>query len=240
MATSPHRSTDGSTWVQKMNGLTGFGPQGDGIASCGTYIYYGSKGDIHRSNDDGNTWTAANTGITVSATNFGRYFYEFNGVYYVSMSAAVTNGGGLWRSTDGTNWTLLTLGASPGITAYTMAEIGGNLYACSNLDYFESTDNGLTWTAKATNGSKVYNGLFEHNGRWLMHTTFGMEYSDDNGTTWDTLTSAIKSSTYCGFVAGSNDTIYAWTAANGVFFSADTGNKLLSYKDVNILETNCT
>ena len=238
-AVSPHRSTDGSTWVQKNNGLSGYGPQGGGIGTCGTWIYYGSKENIHRSNDDGNTWDTAGVGITVTATNYGRFFYEFGGVYFCSMSAAVTNGGGLYRSTDGTTWSLCTLGSSPGEAAYQMTQIGNKIYVGTNMSFYESSDNGLTWTSVSTNGAKVYNGLKEYKGRWLIHTTFGMEYSDDAGTTWDTLTSSIKSSTYCGFVEGAGDTLYSYSASGGVHYSVDTGNTWVSIRaNLTSLEVN--
>ncbi|MCI5057795.1 MAG: T9SS type A sorting domain-containing protein, partial [Flavobacteriales bacterium] len=198
---------------------------------AGSYLYYGSKSGIHRSNDDGNTWALSGTGISVSASNFGRFFYEFGGTYFCVMSSAAVNGGGLFKSSDGLSWSPAITGmAGGGETCYQMTKINNKLYIGTNFDLYESTDNGASWSSIATSGTKVYSGLAEHLGRWFVHTTFGMEYSDDGGVTWDTLTSAIKSSTYCGFEKGSNDTLYAYSAASGIFYSVDTGNTWIDIK----------
>lgn len=222
----PYISSDGSTWTQNATGISGTGLQGRAINSAGSWLYYGGTGDgdIYRSDDDSANWADAATGITISIFSKPAWFYEFGSNYFCVMSAAIVQGGGVYRSTDGLNWELATTGmAGGGETVYQITEIGGKLYAGSNFNLYESVDNGLNWSSIATSGTKVYNGLFEHSGRMFVHTTFGMEYSDDGGTTWDTLTSSIKSSTYCGFVEGANDTLYAWSASSGVFYTTDNG-----------------
>ena len=209
----PYKSANGSTWTQVANGLATYGLFGGGISSAGGFLYYGSKDGLYRSNDDGATWTLVNNGLQPTGAPTSKAVdqtYMFGNTYFCTYQATVSSGGGIYRSTDGMNWTASSTGLPTNVTIYKLVEIGGNLYACSNLDLYESTDNGMTWNSVSTNGAKVYNGLFNHaGGRRLIHTTFGMEKSDDNGTSWDTLTTSIKSSTVCGFMQGSNDTVYA-------------------------------
>ena len=223
----PYVSTNGTSWTPVANGLSGYGLQGSGVSSAGGYLYFGSKDGLYRSSDDGANWTSVNTGLQPTGAANSKSVaetYMFGSTYFCFYQATVSSGGGIYRSTDGINWTASSTGIATNQTTYQVSEIGGNLYACTNFAIYESTDNGLNWAVVSTNGTKVYNGLFEHSsGRRLIHTTFGMEYSDDNGASWDTLTTAIKSSSTCGFVQGTNDTIYAYTANDGVFYSVDTG-----------------
>ncbi|MCO6500979.1 MAG: T9SS type A sorting domain-containing protein [Vicingus serpentipes] len=223
----PYSSANGTSWNPVNNGLSGFGLFGGGISSVGSFLYYGSKNGLYRSSDDGANWTSVNTGLQPTGAANSKAVaatYLFGSTYFCIYQATVSSGGGIYRSTDGVNWSASSTGIATNQTTYQLSKIGSNLYACTNFAIYESTDDGLNWTVVSTNGSKVYNGLFEHSGgRRLVHTTFGMEYSDNNGASWDTLTTAIKSSTVCGFIQGANDTIYSYTANNGIFYSLDTG-----------------
>jgi hypothetical protein len=223
-AQGPHRSTDGSNWVQKKDGLTGAGPQGAQITDLGTWLYYGSKSGIHRSDDDGTTWKSAGNGITVGATNFAKWFYKINNTYFCVMSGNISAGGGIFRSDNGVDWTQSTTGMATNNTVYQMAEIDGKLYAGTNLDFFESDDHGLNWTSVKPRSSMLHNGITDVKGRRLLFTTFGILYSDDDGMNWKESTDDPKGTTNCGFIEGENDTLYAWAAFGGVYYSLDTGS----------------
>ena len=225
-AAGPYVSVDGTTWTSANNGMATYGNVGQGISSVGQWLYYGSKDGLYRSNDDGATWSLVNnglqsTGSIISKAVFATYL--FGSTYFCIYTDPISTGGGIYSSSDGINWTASSNGIAASTTVYQLVKLNGDLYACTNLELYKSVDNGANWSVVSPSGTKVYNGLYSHLGRWLIHTTFGMEYSDDNGATWDTLTSAIKSSTYCGFVPGANDTLYAYTSSNGVFYSVDTG-----------------
>ena len=49
----PYHSSNGTTWNQVANGLATYGLFGQGISSAGSYLYYGSKDGLYRSNDNG-------------------------------------------------------------------------------------------------------------------------------------------------------------------------------------------
>lgn len=229
-AASPHRSTDGSSWTQKVGGLTGAGPQGGGITSVGNWIYYGSKEGMYRSNDDGNTWNRADSGLTITATNFPKWFYQFDGVYFCVLSANINGGGGLFRSDDGLIWTSSTGGIPNNQFPVQMTQVDDKLYMGTSFDLWESLDTGKNWTVVNTIGLGMHNAPLSFKGRLLVFSNFNIVYSDDSASTWKDATGGPAISTDCGFVIGAGDTLYSWATTGGVFQSVDTG---ATWTDIN-------
>ena len=227
-AGGPHKTTDGKSWIQKKEGLDGKGIQGAGLDVLDSWIYYGSKGDIHRSSD-GEKWDTVGTGIDITANNFVRWFYLFDGTYFCVMSAAITNGGGIYSSSDGKNWTLSSDGMATNNTCLQMTKIGNKLYVGTNLDFFESSDNGKTWTSALPGKRMLHNGLTTFKNRWLLFTTTGVIFSDDQGANWKESADDPRGTIQCGFIEGQNDTLFSWAASSGVYYSLDTGSTWTDY-----------
>lgn len=86
---------------------------------------------VHRSTNGGTSWT---TGVLGAFVNAGSYFTDvavtLTGVVYAALSAealdATMNGNdkGIWRSTDGVTWTLISNGVTGFPTAYGRIVIG--------------------------------------------------------------------------------------------------------------------
>src|SRR5271157_3102336 len=103
-------------WVQAN------GPGGLNImALCvsGATIFAGTRDGVHRSTDNGASWTAANSGLT--NTNVVAFAVSGNNIF------AGTNGGGVYVSTDnGASWAQFGTGlpAGSGVTALVASGTG--------------------------------------------------------------------------------------------------------------------
>lgn len=226
----PFKSNDGKAWQSVSSGVSS--NSGSAIASYGSTLFYGNKHSlgIDISVDNGTNWVGGSSGISSNTSNYPRWFYKFNSNYFCIMSANQASGGGVFGSTTGSNWGLSASGMSSTEIGYQMAELGGSLYLGTNTDLYKSTDGGASWTSARPGGAMLHNGMTEINGRWFLFTSFNLQYSDDNGVSWNILSTDIKGSTYCGVLQGNGDTLIAWTAGKGIFYSLDNG---LNWNDFN-------
>ncbi|MCA9730198.1 MAG: hypothetical protein KC729_21115, partial [Candidatus Eisenbacteria bacterium] len=168
------RSTDdGDSWVEANVGYPVIGTDNFGtpvydpavsVSTVGsTVLTSGFERGIFRSTNQGQTWSAANTGLPVSGSRrpeFSR-FVELDGVIYggaIGFSIG-TGGFGLFRSTDGgASWALANNGIPAGRSIDALLVHGGSLYACVNAPLgpaiddgvYRSTDQGGSWELLGT------------------------------------------------------------------------------------------
>ncbi|MBI4946227.1 MAG: T9SS type A sorting domain-containing protein [Bacteroidetes bacterium] len=186
------------------------------FAVSGSNMYAGTKSNgIFLSTDNGNTWTAKNTGLTTTV----------NYVYALAISGnnifAGTSAYGVFLSTDnGNNWTPINTGLT-NKAVHTLAVSGSNIFAgTTGGGIFLSTNNGNNWTAM-NNGltSTTVTSLTISGSNIFAGTTGGIFLSTNNGGLWTQILSGKSINTIA--ISGSN--IFAGTL-NGVYLSTDNGN----------------
>ncbi|MFT5724460.1 MAG: hypothetical protein ACI9JN_001579 [Bacteroidia bacterium] len=62
-----------------------------------------------------------------------------------------------------------------------------------------------------------------------MHTSFGIIFSDDQGSNWKESQDDPRGTVKCGFIEGANDTLFFWASSAGLFYSLDTGATWVDY-----------
>ena len=233
---SIYKSTNnGYSWMRNNSMVFGGGCS---ALSSGSSFFIGTVNSIFRSDDNGENWTLANTGlcamkITCVATSNGKLF-------------AGGWGGGIYTSSDnGESWThdylslewaanISTLAASPTIAGTNYP----NIYAGS-LGYgvFMSSDNGQNWS-EMDNGLNKY--VYALSARpttdsfiLFAGTSFGVFVSVDSGKSWtadglkDTIVLSLAVNDSCLF-AGTSQVSFAGTSPaysnpGGVFSSTNSG-----------------
>lgn len=168
-----YRSANGPTWNWSLLQSGSF----DCIYTSGSTIFAGSVGGgIYISNNNGNTWTTSNTGLT-----------NLNVWAIHSAGSAIYAGttGGVFKSTDnGATWAAANSGIlSLDIRAFT--SVGTTIFAGSiGGGIYRSTDAGASWAFVAggsvdafalTCGTDIYAG---------STNLQGISKSTDNGLTW--------------------------------------------------------
>jgi photosystem II stability/assembly factor-like uncharacterized protein len=181
----------------------------------GAKLFVATLDSISVSENGGDTWRDASSGLTSPASIFS--LLSANGYLYASNMV-----GGIFRMPIGGDHWLPSDTAHIGYEALAMA--GNTLLAGGNRGLSLSYDNGATWhrnqTESALNGfysfslsaEKVYAG-----------SLFGILVSLDQGETW--ITKLFESSTMnmVNSLAVSGSTIFAGTW-NGLFISNDDGD----------------
>jgi PKD repeat protein/photosystem II stability/assembly factor-like uncharacterized protein len=221
----------------------------------GSRVLYASTTDsaFFRSNDYGETWTQINNGIVfpsgVTNGNGCRIAVtpaDTNVVYF----GMVSNGGILYKSTDGGNsFTAIKTTPAPYLTYYTnnSADVGQGNYnfglgvdrVNANIVYWvghavwKSTDSGVNWTQLTNWWQKVHTDMhqivtnpYDNNQLYNMNDG-GVWLSTDGGVNWVPKSDGIYGyEIYRGFCSPTRkDMISIGTQDNGELYYANTGNK---------------
>ena len=215
-------SADGQTWLRG----TGLDSAVSYFAASGTTLFAGTYADgVFRSTDNGQSWTAVNTGLTnksvwALATIGANVF-------------AGTEGDGVFRSTDnGANWTAINAGlprdGDGAIYSYALAANGTSLFAgVIGEALFRSEDNGQTWTRSDRGISPPFYFTL-HAGGGNLYTSgdaaMGCYRSANNGQDWAPLNAGLDNRFITTFnVSGAN--LYGTTYGGGLFVSTALVNR---------------
>jgi photosystem II stability/assembly factor-like uncharacterized protein len=166
----------GSGWLQ-INGpealpvSLAFDPDQQGV------VYEGGATGVHKSNDGGDTWASAGTGLPATVV---RPVLPVPATNTVLAGTAV----GVYRATDGGATWQATSGGPAGIV-WSFAAGSGRLWAGADDGVYRSTDQGATWTRAGTVSGPV-RALLDSAvaSRVFAGTDTGLFLSSDGGANW--------------------------------------------------------
>lgn len=221
-------STDaGATWVDTIGTQAASAPWSYSVqvrkSANNSNIIVGSNGGtaIYYSYNGVRWYTSPNT--TVSAVQLMEYL---NNAFFIG-----DQGGGIWRSTDGINWT--KVGQTSAATIIYSFVYANGIYLAGGAagEIMRSTD-GITWTQYAISGVNSIFALAYGESLFVRGGTAGQVGSSTDGITWTArtaFTSTIYSLTYASniskWVAGDRYAgIYTATTWNGTWSTTYTAS----------------
>jgi len=213
------------------------GPASAGISallSSGGTIYAGTEIEgVFRSIDDGQSWTAENTGIEKT---FVRSLAANTNYLFAGVDADYRGHGGVYRAPlDGAQW----VPANAGIESMSIASLysdGPAIYAGTiGSGVFKSTDNGSSWV-QANNGmgDEFVTAITRNNGILFAAGSNNLYRSDDEGGSWYFTDGGQYFNIFSLFAADSN--MYAG-GFSGIIRSTDFGNTWSDRIDILILNS---
>jgi ligand-binding sensor domain-containing protein len=177
-------------------------------------IYAGTTGGVFRSIDNGANWTPASAGL--SNTNI-RSIAVSAGNLYIG-----TYGSGIFRSINsGASWAAFGLA---GNYVNSLDVRDGNVYAGTNVGFFRSVDNGVSWLSGLA--SITINSLTANGGNLYAGTKSGVFHSADYGATWMPVNTGLTNIAVSSVAVGGSN-LYAGTNG-GVFRSSNSGATWMS------------
>jgi photosystem II stability/assembly factor-like uncharacterized protein len=244
------RSTDnGANWSASNSGLTN--TKVESLTVSGGNLFAGTRGGgVFRSTDNGANWSASNSGLTntkvesltVSGSNL--FAGTSGGGFFLS-----TDNGESWTlastisTSSGPDFTFFTFLVASGNTLF--AGVNGKVFRSTNngvsfvstgleniqalvvngstviADGFQSTDNGINWTAIPGGGIGA-NSFVVSGSDLLAGTSSGIFRSTNNGESWTDSNSGLAN-VNAGSLASSVSNLFVGTYGNGVFRSTDNG-----------------
>lgn len=187
-------------------------------------LYAGTSKGVFKSIDTGDTFTAANTGLTeLNVTALAASPASQDTIY------AGTKGGGVFKSTNsGGTWSAVNSGLTDlTVSALAIAPSGMTLYAATGSGVFRSTDAGTTWGPANTGLTKLAVALLinpQTPSILYAGTSGGLFKSTSSGDVWTAANTGLTDLrvNVLAINPSSPGTLYAGTA-NGVFRSLDGG-----------------
>lgn len=110
------------------------------------YIFVGSEKGIYRSDNNGQSWSAVNSGLTELTINAFEFIPDNSGAG--NLFVGTNGGGGVFRSTDyGLSWKQVNngLGIKPNMAVYAFAHNGSDLFVSTGGGVFLSKNYGENW-----------------------------------------------------------------------------------------------
>ncbi|MDQ3019365.1 MAG: T9SS type A sorting domain-containing protein [Bacteroidota bacterium] len=257
-----YRSSDnGNTWQQRLDGGLDFNAVAaspNGTIFAGTFYMFSfhgqfiQDGDIFRSTDNGETWSAVNfpslainalkvnsNGEVFAATTEGLFKSANNGASFGLIRNGSTGSifinsqnhifiqslNSILRSTDnGSSW--ISIGSGNEIKMPIAQDGVGNLYTGYLGKLYKSIDNGTSWNLFADFSGNSYHEVssirFKSGGMIIVSTSKGIFRSDNNGVSWIKANNGIRDPQVRS-IAVKNNTIFT-ASYNSVSRSTDNGH----------------
>jgi ligand-binding sensor domain-containing protein len=154
------------------------------IAVSGNNILAGSTSSINYSTNGGTTWSSA-----LSNRNFSCVGISNTALYAGTTFSLVHGASGIWKSTDGTNWSndaplsdeIFSMLVTKKDSLYVGS--GKSLITSSNRGFFKSYNGGTSWSNMNLNTYNI-TGLARYQGYLYAGTYNGLFVSTDDGNTW--------------------------------------------------------
>lgn len=211
------QSTDGGTnWTSSGGFATTNRVTSVAVTATGVILAGSVSNGVYRSTDNGQTWAAANTGLTGLEGVPGRSMSVIDGnVFMISDNKLFrsTNNGSDWNLVDN-NWTSSAIVKNPW---------NGHLFGAGGNSVRKSTNGGSTWADVGTTVDWIRSLVMMTSGRMLAVTFASLEVSTNGGVTWAASNGNLDASTIEGLVATSSGYIVAGSANNGIYRSTNAG-----------------
>jgi gliding motility-associated-like protein len=197
-------------WVDANNGI--YGGQMSDLLVDGNDVIACTYGGVYLSQNDGESWSAINTGLDWTFINS---ITSCNGNLFVAANIGEV---GVFKSADkGAHWELMNSGLSRG-AIIKLASVNNKVFAFSNSDsLFQTSNNGLSWTFIDT-GITDGQCLAAADGNLYLGTNSGIYISADEGLSWNVTLSVPN--VYS--IDASEHYVLASTY-NGIYFSNTSG-----------------
>ncbi|HEY5122342.1 MAG TPA: T9SS type A sorting domain-containing protein [Ignavibacteria bacterium] len=181
------------------------------IAVSDSIIYAGSQEGILYSNNNGNNWVMANSGLTSPYNIYSLLISGqnvFAGTYYGVFTT--TNSGSNWIITGVNNQT------------YSLIKSDANFYAGAQGGVYRSTNNGVNWILTSLNNIIVYS-LSASTDNIFAGTYYnGIYKSTNDGANWISVNNGLTRQSFPS-VAISGIYVFAGSYGGGLFRSSNNG-----------------
>ena len=203
------------TWTQTSTAFLG---NVYALVKKGQYVFAGASATgVHRSADEGLTFTTVNSGLTTTS------------VYSMAVLEpylfAGTAGGGVFQSTDnGGSWTAVNTGLT-NLTCNAIRVFGQYIFAGTNNGVYRSSNSGAGWIPVNNGLTNLFILSFTSFGTTIFVGTFGggVFRSTNNGDLWMSASSGLANLQVNALTVNSNSSLFAGTAS-GVYTSTNQGS----------------
>jgi len=217
---STNTETAAQNFWQQTNGPYGGDIRALAINNVSGHIFVGTDGGgIFRSTNNGDSWTAVNTGLTetyVFALAINSSGHIFAGTFY---------GGGVFRSTNnGDSWTAVNTGLTNLDVEALAINASGHIFAGTRGGVFRSTDNGDSWIAVLTDHDNEALAINASGNIFAGTQRGGIFRSTNNGDNWTRVNTDLTNTIVLALAINSSGHIFAGTFGGGIFRSTNNGN----------------